>query len=58
VNLSADELTRLDTLTETTFAFPHNMMAMAPSIINGGTSVNGVSAPISEYVMPEGKQPY
>jgi hypothetical protein len=31
---------------------------MAPSIINGGTSVNGVSAPISEYVMPEGKQPY
>jgi aryl-alcohol dehydrogenase-like predicted oxidoreductase len=58
VILGADEIARLDTLTETTFAFPHNMMAMAPSIINGGTSVNGVSAPISEYVMPEGKQPY
>jgi hypothetical protein len=30
----------------------------AASIINGGTTVKGVSAPISEYVMPEGIQPY
>jgi hypothetical protein len=34
------------------------MLPMAPGIINGGTTINGVSAPVSEYVMPEGKKPY
>ena len=34
------------------------MLTTAPSIINGGTTVNGDSAPISDYVMPEGNQPY
>jgi aryl-alcohol dehydrogenase-like predicted oxidoreductase len=58
VNLTAHELVRLNELTEPTFGFPHNMLAMAPGIINGGTAVNGVSAPTSEYVMPEGAQPY
>jgi hypothetical protein len=28
------------------------------SAINNGTTVNGVSAPVSEYVIPEGVQPY
>ncbi len=58
VHLSADELARLDTLTKPRFGFPHNMLEMAPSIINGGTTVNGASAPISEYVMPQGVKPY
>src|SRR3984893_15309436 len=58
VNLSAEELTRLDALTKPTFGFPHNMLEMAPGIINGGTTVNGFSAPTSEYVMPEGIRPY
>jgi aryl-alcohol dehydrogenase-like predicted oxidoreductase len=58
VNLGADELARLDALTKPSFGFPHNMLEMAPGIINGGTTVNGVTAPISEYVMPEGVQPY
>nr|WP_269199230.1 aldo/keto reductase [Mycobacterium intracellulare] len=58
VNLSADELARLDALTKPGLGFPHNMLELAPGIINGGTTVNGVSAPISEYVMPEGVQPY
>ncbi len=58
VSLSAEELTRLDALTKPKFAFPNNMLEMAPGIINGGTTVNGVSAPISEYVMPEGGRPY
>ncbi|MFZ0904001.1 MAG: aldo/keto reductase [Mycobacterium sp.] len=58
VSLGADELARLDTLTKPTFGFPHNMLEMAPGIINGGTTVNGVSAPTSEYVMPEGGEPY
>jgi aryl-alcohol dehydrogenase-like predicted oxidoreductase len=58
VNLTADEAARLNALTEPTFGFPHNMLGLAPSIINGGTTVNGACAPISEYVMPEGVQPY
>lgn len=58
VNLGADELARLDALTKPRLGFPHNMLELAPGIINGGTTINGVSAPISEYVMPEGVQPY
>jgi aryl-alcohol dehydrogenase-like predicted oxidoreductase len=58
VQLRADELARLNELTAPKFGFPHNMLEMAPGILNGGTSVNGVSAPISEYVMPEGARPY
>lgn len=58
VSLTADEVARLNALTEPTFAFPHGMLEMAPGIINGGTSVNGVAGPISEYVMPEGGQPF
>jgi aryl-alcohol dehydrogenase-like predicted oxidoreductase len=58
VNLSADELAGLDAITRPTFGFPHNVLAMARGFINGGTSINGVSGPPSEYVMPEGVQPY
>jgi aryl-alcohol dehydrogenase-like predicted oxidoreductase len=58
VNLTAAELARLNELTQPTFGFPHNMVAMAPAILNGGTTVNGVAAPVSEYVMPEGARPY
>ena len=58
VRLSAEELGRLDAITKPTFGFPSNMLEMAPGIINGGTTVNGVSGSISEYVMPEGVLPY
>jgi aryl-alcohol dehydrogenase-like predicted oxidoreductase len=58
VNLAAQELARLNELTQPTFGFPHNMVSMAPAILNGGTTVNGVAAPVSEYVMPEGARPY
>jgi aryl-alcohol dehydrogenase-like predicted oxidoreductase len=58
VDLTADELARLDELTKPRFGFPHNMLEMAPGILNGGTTVNAVSAPTSEYVMPKGVQPY
>jgi hypothetical protein len=34
------------------------MLARAPGMIGGGTTINGVSAPPSEYVMAEGGQPY
>ena len=58
VNLSADELARLDAVTKPTFGFPHNILEMAAELINGGTTINGVTAPKSEYVMPKGVQPY
>ena len=58
VNLSADELAQLDALTKPTFGFPHNILEMAAELINGGTTINGVTAPKSEYVMPKGVQPY
>jgi hypothetical protein len=34
------------------------VLTIAPSITNGGTTINGVSAPMSDYVMSEGSQPY
>jgi aryl-alcohol dehydrogenase-like predicted oxidoreductase len=58
VDLTADELARLDALTKPTFGFPHNMLEQAPGLIHGGTTVNGVTAPTSEYVMPEGGRHY
>jgi aryl-alcohol dehydrogenase-like predicted oxidoreductase len=58
VNLSADELARLDALTKPTFGFPHNILEMAAGMVNGGTTINGVTAPTSEYVIPKGVQPY
>jgi aryl-alcohol dehydrogenase-like predicted oxidoreductase len=58
VNLAAEELGRLDAITAPALGFPQTMLPMAPGIINGGTTINGVSAPVSEYVMPEGKKPY
>ncbi|HZA12137.1 aldo/keto reductase [Mycobacterium sp.] len=58
VNLTTEELARLSALTEPTFGFPQSMLTNVPGIINGGTTVNGVSGPIHDYVMPEGSQPY
>jgi aryl-alcohol dehydrogenase-like predicted oxidoreductase len=58
VNLSAEEFARLDAITAPTFGFPQSMLPMAPGITNGGTTINGVSAPTSDYVMPKGDQPY
>ena len=58
VELSADELARLDALTKPTFGFPQNMQPMFPAIHNGGTSVNGVYAPPSGFVMEKGDKPY
>ena len=58
VHLTADELARLNALTRPTLGFPHDMLTVAPGITNGGTTINGVTAPTSEYVMPEGGQPY
>jgi len=58
VNLTAEELARLNALTEPIFGFPHSVLTAFQSAINNGATVNGVSAPVSEYVIPEGVQPY
>jgi aryl-alcohol dehydrogenase-like predicted oxidoreductase len=58
VNLTAEELARLNAVTEPTFGFPQSVLTLAPGFTNGGTTVNGVAAPTSDYVMPEGRRPY
>jgi aryl-alcohol dehydrogenase-like predicted oxidoreductase len=58
VTLTAEELARLDAITEPTLGFPQSMLPMAPALVNGGTTINGVSAPVSEFVLPEGAKPY
>jgi aryl-alcohol dehydrogenase-like predicted oxidoreductase len=58
VKLTADELGRLDALTRPAFGFPHNMQTWFPAIHNGGTSVNGVQMPPSNFVMEAGDKPY
>jgi aryl-alcohol dehydrogenase-like predicted oxidoreductase len=58
VRLAAEEVARLDALTQPTFGFPQNMQPIFPAIHNGGTSVNGVQAPPSAFVMEKGGTPY
>lgn len=58
VKLGADDLARLEALTRPTFGFPQSMQPMFPSIHNGGTSVNGVQAPPSPFVIQKGETPY
>jgi aryl-alcohol dehydrogenase-like predicted oxidoreductase len=58
VTLTAEEMARLDAITEPTLGFPQSMLPMAPALVNGGTTINGVSAPVSEFVLPEGRKPY
>jgi aryl-alcohol dehydrogenase-like predicted oxidoreductase len=45
VTLSTSEIAKLDALSTPSLPFPMNMLAMAPTFINGGTTINGLSAP-------------
>jgi aryl-alcohol dehydrogenase-like predicted oxidoreductase len=56
--LTTEELGRLDALTKPTFGFPQNMQWMFPAIHSGGTTVNGVHAAPSGFVMEKGGNPY
>jgi len=58
VELSASELAGLAELTRPTFGFPQNMQPMFPAIHNGGTTVNGVHAAASPFVLEPGEKPY
>jgi aryl-alcohol dehydrogenase-like predicted oxidoreductase len=58
VKLSADELTLLDQKTKPVLGFPANMAPLFPAIHNGGTTVNGVHAAPSPFVILPGEKPY
>jgi aryl-alcohol dehydrogenase-like predicted oxidoreductase len=58
IRLTAEELGRLNTLTKPTFGFPQSMEPFFPAIHNGGTSVNGVHAEASGFVLEKGEKPY
>jgi aryl-alcohol dehydrogenase-like predicted oxidoreductase len=58
VKLSTEELGRLDALTKPTFGFPQSMQPWFPAIHNGGTSVNGISAPLSPFGVQKGDEIY
>jgi aryl-alcohol dehydrogenase-like predicted oxidoreductase len=58
VRLTADDIASLDTLTQPKLGFPQTMLPMAPAILNGGVSVNGVSAPPSGFILQKGDTPY
>jgi aryl-alcohol dehydrogenase-like predicted oxidoreductase len=58
INLSAEELGRLDALTKPKLGFPQSMQPWFPAIHNGGTTVNGVSAPLSPFGVQKGDQVY
>ncbi|MDC0718355.1 aldo/keto reductase [Nannocystis bainbridge] len=58
VKLNANDLARLDALTKPTFGFPQSMQPVFPAIHNGGTTVNGVGAPLSPFVIGQGEKPY
>jgi aryl-alcohol dehydrogenase-like predicted oxidoreductase len=58
VKLTAEDLGKLDALTKPALGFPQSMQAWFPGIHNGGTTVNGVHAPPSGFVMEKGDKPY
>jgi len=58
VKLSGAELGRLDALTKPTFGFPQSMAPIFPALHNGGTSVNGVAAPLLPFGVAKGDKVY
>jgi aryl-alcohol dehydrogenase-like predicted oxidoreductase len=58
VSLTREELGRLDALTKPTFGFPQSMQPIFPSIHHGGSTVNGVYAPPSGFVIEKSDTPY
>jgi aryl-alcohol dehydrogenase-like predicted oxidoreductase len=58
VTLTPQERARLDGLTQPKFGFPQSMQPVFPSIHHGGATVNGISAPVSPFVIGIGEAPY
>src|SRR5580693_1291871 len=58
VKLTAEQLGRLDALTKPALGFPQSMQPLFAAIHNGGTSVNGISAPPSPFAVGKGDKIY
>jgi aryl-alcohol dehydrogenase-like predicted oxidoreductase len=58
VKLTAEQLGKLNQLTQPTFGFPQSMQPYFPAIHHGGSTVNGTYAPPSNFVMLQGEKPY
>jgi aryl-alcohol dehydrogenase-like predicted oxidoreductase len=58
LQLTPNQIERLNNLTQPKFGFPHNMMPMFPSLHNAGTSVNGVYADASPFAVMKGDKAY
>lgn len=58
VQLTPAELSHLSEATKPSFGFPQSMQPWFPSIHNGGTTINGVSAPLSPFVIGKDDKPY
>jgi aryl-alcohol dehydrogenase-like predicted oxidoreductase len=58
LKLTNEERGRLDSLTKPALGFPQNMQSIFPAIHNGGTTVNGLYAPPSPFVIEKGEKPY
>jgi aryl-alcohol dehydrogenase-like predicted oxidoreductase len=58
VTLSANDVAQLEELTKPTLGFPQNMAPMFPAVHHSGATVNGVSAPISPFVIGVDDKPY
>jgi aryl-alcohol dehydrogenase-like predicted oxidoreductase len=58
IGLTQEERARLDKLTQPKFGFPQSMEPIFPSIHFGGSTVNGISAPISPFVIGQGEAPH
>jgi aryl-alcohol dehydrogenase-like predicted oxidoreductase len=56
--LTAQELAHLDANTKPAFGFPASMQPFFPAIHNGGTTVNGIHAEPSSFVILRGEKPY
>ncbi|MBM7114458.1 aldo/keto reductase [Archangium primigenium] len=58
VPLTAEERGRLDALTKPTLGFPQSMQPLFPALHNGGTTVNGISAPAFSLGFQKGDAPH
>lgn len=58
VKLTAQDLERLDALTQPALGFPQSMQPWFPAIHNGGTSVNGIHAEASSFGVQKGDKVY
>jgi aryl-alcohol dehydrogenase-like predicted oxidoreductase len=58
ITLTAAQLSHLDALTQPKLGFPQAMQPIFPAIHNGGTMVNGVQMPPSDFVLLKGEKPY